>query len=178
MADYYERALYNHILGQQDPKTGMVAYFLPLKAGTHKVYSTPENSFWCCVGSGFESHAKYAENIYSRTRDGLFVNLFIPSVVDWKEKGMRVRLDTEFPESETVRLSISADAPVRAALNLRYPSWSGKAEVRINGKKVKIASKPGTYIVLEREWKDGDFIKFDYKIKKNIKIKKEKRNIK
>ncbi len=177
VADYYERALYNHILGQQDPKTGMVAYFLPLKAGTHKVYSTPENSFWCCVGSGFESHAKYAENIYSRTRDGLFVNLFIPSVVDWKEKGMRVRLDTEFPESETVRLSISADAPVRAALNLRYPSWSGKAEVRINGKKVKIASKPGTYIVLEREWKDGDCIEVAYPMDFHLEFAPDNRNI-
>ena len=59
VADYYERALYNHILGQQDPQSGMVCYFLPLLSGAHKVYSTPENSFWCCVGSGFESHAKY-----------------------------------------------------------------------------------------------------------------------
>lgn len=86
IADYYERALYNHILGQQDPKTGMVAYFLPLKTGSHKVYSTPFNSFWCCVGSGFESHAKYAESIYFHNDKGVFVNLFIPSVLSWKEK--------------------------------------------------------------------------------------------
>jgi DUF1680 family protein len=64
IADYYERALYNHILGQQDPQTGMVTYFLPLLSGSHKVYSTKENSFWCCVGSGFENHAKYGEAIY------------------------------------------------------------------------------------------------------------------
>ena len=77
VADYYERALYNHILAQQDTLSGMVCYFLPLLSGSHKVYSTPEQSFWCCVGSGFESHAKYAEGIYYHGDDNLYVNLFI-----------------------------------------------------------------------------------------------------
>ena len=86
IADYYERALYNHILGQQDPQTGMVTYFLPLLSGSHKVYSTKENSFWCCVGSGFENHAKYGEAIYYHNDKGIYVNLFIPSVVNWQEK--------------------------------------------------------------------------------------------
>lgn len=81
IADYYERALYNHILGQQDPQTGMVAYFLPLLSGSHKLYSTKENSFWCCVGSGFENHAKYGEAIYYHNDRGIYVNLFIPSQV-------------------------------------------------------------------------------------------------
>ena len=79
IADYYERALYNHILGQQDPETGMVTYFLPLLSGSHKLYSTKENSFWCCVGSGFENHAKYGEAIYYHNNQGIYVNLFIPS---------------------------------------------------------------------------------------------------
>lgn len=162
VADYYERALYNHILGQQDPKTGMVAYFLPLKAGAHKVYSTPDKSFWCCVGSGFESHAKYAEGIYYHNRSGLFVNLFIPSVLNWREKGMTVRQDTDFPESGTVRISVSAERPVRTAIYLRYPSWSGKAEIRVNGKKKRISQSPGSYIVLEREWKNGDCVEVTY----------------
>lgn len=97
IADYYERALYNHILGQQDPETGMVCYFLPLLNGAHKVYSTKENSFWCCVGSGFESHAKYGEAIYYHNDGAIYVNLFIPSVVSWKEKGMTLRQETAFP---------------------------------------------------------------------------------
>lgn len=162
VADYYERALYNHILGQQDPATGMVAYFLPLKSGTHKVYSTPDQSFWCCVGSGFESHAKYAESIYYHNREGLYVNLFIPSVLHWKERGMSVRMETDFPESECVKLEVSAEQPVRTAFYLRYPSWSGKVSVCINGKKVKVGQKPGSYIVLDREWKDGDSIELTY----------------
>ena len=97
VADYYERALYNHILGQQDPASGMVAYFLPLQTGTHRVYSTSENSFWCCVGSGFENHAKYAEAIYYHDRDGIFVNLFIPSEVKWQEKGTGLAAGYPFP---------------------------------------------------------------------------------
>lgn len=162
VADYYERALYNHILGQQDPQTGMVAYFLPLLSGAHKVYSTPENSFWCCVGSGFESHAKYAESIYYHDGEGLFVNLFIPSVLDWKEKGMKVRQETRFPASETTVLTLSMAEPVRTTFRLRYPSWSKDVQVRVNGKRVKVRQQPGSYIAIEREWKDGDRIEATY----------------
>lgn len=162
VADYYERALYNHILGQQDTRTGMVAYFLPLLSGAHKVYSTPENSFWCCVGSGFESHAKYAESIYYHDGEGLFVNLFIPSVLDWKEKGMKVRQEIRFPASETTVLTLSMAEPVRTTFRLRYPSWSKDVQVRVNGKRVKVRQQPGSYIAIEREWKDGDRIEATY----------------
>lgn len=156
VADYYERALYNHILGQQDPQSGMVCYFLPLLSGSFKLYSTPMNSFWCCVGSGFENHAKYAEAIYYHNAEGLYVNLFIPSVLTWKEKNMRLTQLTDFPEDDVVRLKVEAATPVNTAIRLRYPSWSKKAEVSINGKSVKVKTKPGTYIVLNRTWKDGD----------------------
>lgn len=162
VADYYERALYNHILGQQDPKTGMVSYFLPLLSGAHKVYSTPNNSYWCCVGSGFESHAKYAEGIYYHNAEGLFVNLFIPSVLNWKEKGISVLQETAFPEKETTKLVISTKTPVRTKIYLRYPSWSGLAKVSVNGKRVRVSEKPGSYIVLDREWKQDDFIEVTY----------------
>ena len=74
----------------------MVAYFLPLLSGSHKLYSTKENSFWCCVGSGFENHAKYGEAIYYHNNQGIYVNLFIPSQVTWKEKGLTIRQETEF----------------------------------------------------------------------------------
>lgn len=98
IADYYERALYNHILGQQDPETGMVTYFLPLLSGSHKLYSTKENSFWCCVGSGFENHAKYGEAIYYHNDKGIYVNLFIPSQVTWKEKRTDASSGNRFSE--------------------------------------------------------------------------------
>lgn len=162
IADYYERALYNHILGQQDPQTGMVCYFLPLLSGAHKVYSTKENSFWCCVGSGFENHAKYGEGIYYRSKEGIYVNLFIPSVVRWKEKGITLRQETAFPEEETTVMTVEADRPVQTTVYLRYPSWSGKVAVRVNGKKIQVRQAPGSYIALTRLWRDGDRIEVVY----------------
>lgn len=108
IADYYERGLLNHILAQQDTESGMVCYFLPMLSGAFKVYSTPEQSFWCCVGSGFESHAKYAEGIYYHGDNELIVNLFIPSELDWEEKGLSLRQTTAFPEEETTRLEVKS----------------------------------------------------------------------
>lgn len=162
IADYYERALYNHILGQQDPATGMVTYFLPLLSGSHKVYSTKENSFWCCVGSGFENHAKYGEAIYYHNDHGIYVNLFIPSQVVWKEKGLILRQETEFPKEETTRFTVRVTNPVVTTVYLRYPSWSKQVEVRVNGRNMKVKQKPGSYIAIAREWKDGDFITATY----------------
>ena len=85
----------------------MVAYFLPLLSGSHKLYSTKENSFWCCVGSGFENHAKFGEAIYYHNNQGIYVNLFIPSQVTWKEKGLTIRQETEFPQEETTRFTMA-----------------------------------------------------------------------
>lgn len=162
IADYYERALYNHILGQQDPETGMVCYFLPLLNGAHKVYSTKENSFWCCVGSGFESHAKYGEAIYYHNDKGIYVNLFIPSVVNWKEKGFKLKQETAFPSAETTVLTVETEQPVQTTVYLRYPSWSGKVSVLVNGKQKSVKQKPGSYIALTRPWKSGDRIEVTY----------------
>lgn len=162
VADYYERALYNHILGQQDPGSGMVCYFLPLLNGAYKVYSTPENSFWCCVGSSFESNAKYGEAIYYHNDDELYVNLFIPSTLTWRDKGMTVTQTTRFPEEGNVSLTIDASSPVSATLKLRCPSWSGRPVVKVNGKKVKNNGRAGSYIDLKRTWRKGDKVEVTY----------------
>lgn len=168
IADYYERALYNHILGQQDPKTGMVTYFLPLLSGSHKVYSTKDDSFWCCVGSGFESHAKYGEGIYYHNDKGIYVNLFIPSIVDWKEKGLVLRQETAFPAEGTTVLTVKAEVPVTTTVYLRYPSWSKGVSVNVNGRKVPVKQMPGSYIAITRTWKDGDCITADYPMQLRI----------
>ena len=161
-ADYYERALYNHILGQQDPQSGMVAYFLPLLPGAHKVYSTPEHSFWCCVGTGFENHAKYGEAIYYHNADELYVNLFIPSQLNWKQKGVKVVQETNFPEDGRVNLTMQTESPVKYALNLRYPIWTKNVEVKVNGKKVHVKQKPSSYITINRTWNNGDKVEINY----------------
>ena len=160
--DYYERALYNHILGQQDPETGMVAYFLPLATGTHRVYSTPENSFWCCVGSGFENHSKYGEQIYSRIPDGLLVNLFIPSQLEMKDKGLRITQTTDFPASPSTVLQIESERPVKSRVGIRKPVWSKGMSVKVNGKKVNVGCNEEGYAMLDRTWKTGDKVEVDF----------------
>ena len=134
IADYYERALYNHILGQQDTLTSMVCYFTPLMTGGYRLYSTRNDSWWCCVGSGFESHAKYQSSIYFHSEKDLYINLFIPSELNWN--GTIVRQETAFPESN--KTSITASSKIN--MKVRYPYWA--AYVKINGKKVK-ADKDG-----------------------------------
>lgn len=161
-ADYYEKALYNHILGQQNPDTGMVAYFLPMLPGAHKVYSTPQNSFWCCVGSGFENQAKYGEFIYYHTKDALYVNLFIPSQLSWKEKGVTLIQQTNFPNSETTTLTLKTTSAIVMPVYIRYPSWATTAVVKVNGKKQTVDAKPGSYIVLNRKWANGDTIEVTF----------------
>lgn len=168
VADYYERALYNHILAQQDPESGMVCYFLPLLSGAYKVYSTPEQSFWCCVGSGFESHAKYAESIYYHGDNELFVNLFIPSRLNWDEKGLVISQSTRFPEEETTVLTIEEAPEETMKISLRYPEWSGRPVVKVNGKKVAVKGCPSSYIEINRKWKKGD--KIDVRYPMNLRV--------
>ncbi len=157
--DFYERALFNHILASQDPETGMFVYFPSLKPGHFKVYSTPEDSFWCCVGTGMENHSKYGETIYFHDANSLFVNLFVASELSWKKKGLVVRQETGFPVSDTTILKIKAKKPVSFALKIRQPAWATDGLfLSINGKKQPVKSAPGCYIAVSREWHDGDKI--------------------
>lgn len=146
IADYYERALYNHILGQQDTLTSMVCYFTPLMTGGYRLYSTRDSSFWCCVGSGFESHAKYQSSIYFHNEKELYVNLFIPSEVNWD--GTVIRQETSFPESNKTTITVRSDLKHETLnLKLRYPYWA--TYMKVNGKKVK-PSKDG-YVEVKSE---------------------------
>ncbi|WP_198175139.1 glycoside hydrolase family 127 protein [Spirosoma telluris] len=162
-ADYYEQALYNHILGQQDPESGMVCYFTPMKAGAYRLYSTPDQSFWCCVGSGFESQSKYGEAIYYHDDKGIYVNLFIPSEVSWKQKGVTLVQETNYPEEATTRLTVQTKAPVQMPFYLRYPAWAtAGVTLKVNGKAIAVNQSPGSYITIERSWKGGDQIELTY----------------
>ena len=103
-------ALYNHILASQDPRTGMMAYHIPLHGAWFMPYNTPHDSFWCCTGTGVENHAKYGDSIYWHDADGLFVNLFIPSELTWRDKGVTLRQQTRFPAEDTTRLELAVPA--------------------------------------------------------------------
>ncbi len=158
-ADYYERALYNHILGSQNPDNGMMCYFVPLKSGEFKRYSTPFDTFTCCHGTGMENHAKYGDSIYWHNENALFINLFIASELRWEQKGLALRLETRYPEEDTVHLKFACKEPVELAVRIRCPGWAKTAPaLKVNGKPADSAAKPGSYAVLARRWKDGDVI--------------------
>ena len=157
--DFYERALYNQILGSIEPKKGMVNYFVSLKPGHFKVYSTPEDSFWCCTGSGMENHAKYPETIFYFDERSLYLNLFIPAELRWKARGLTVRQETKFPENDSTKLTFHCEKPQAFALKLRWPAWAlNGLHAAVNGAEVKLEGKPGSYVGIEREWKDGDVV--------------------
>jgi DUF1680 family protein len=159
--DHYERALFNAILGSQDPDSGMMTYFQATRPGYVKLYCTPVDSFWCCTGSGMENHAKYGDSIYFQDDAGVYVNLFIASRVHWREKQLHITQTTSFPESPRTQLTIETDAPAAFALRIRQPGWSSKATVSINGKEQTVHRTPGNYIVLSRTWRDGDRVEME-----------------
>ena len=157
--DFYERALYNQILASQDPRTGMFAYFISMKPGHFKTYSTPENSFWCCVGTGMENHARYGEAIYAHDSGSLYVNLFIASELNWPTRGVVLRQETAFPEQPSTRLRWQMREPARIALKIRQPFWAASGlTLRVNDQPVSSAADDAGYLALAREWKDGDTV--------------------
>ncbi|MCF7803536.1 MAG: glycoside hydrolase family 127 protein [Candidatus Marinimicrobia bacterium] len=168
--EYYERALYNHILSSQNPDEGGFVYFTPMHPRYYRVYSQPDSSFWCCVGSGMENHSKYDEFIYAHDNDAVYVNLFIPSKVRWQEKGISITQATDFPDIEASTLSIEADSPVKFSLKVRYPSWviEDKYEVKINGKQQKVTGSPGGFSTITREWQSGDTVELRMSMKTRL----------
>jgi len=157
VADYYELALYNHILGSIEPGTGMTTYFVPMSSGHFKIYGAPE-SFWCCNGTGMENHAKYGAAIYFHHADTLWVNLFIPSRLTWRDQGLTITQATDFPQSDQTALTITASQPTAAKILLRIPIWAAGASVKINGQVQDTPAAPGSYATLDRTWQSGDKI--------------------
>lgn len=158
--DYYERALYNHILSSQHPDKGGFVYFTPMRPGHYRVYSQPQTSFWCCVGSGMENHAKYGELIYAHNENDLFVNLFIPSRLTWNEKGIVLTQQTLFPDEEKTSLLIEAAKTSDFTLKIRYPVWvlHNNLKISINGQPVEVVVTQDSYVAIKRIWKKGDKI--------------------
>ena len=157
-ADYYERALYNHILASQQPTKGGFVYFTPMRSGHYRVYSQPETSMWCCVGSGLENHTKYGEFIYAHTEDTLYINLFIPSRLTWKEKNLVLAQESRFPDEEQIRFRVEKSIKKAFSFKFRYPAWAKGASVSVNGKVQDITAQPGEYLTIHRKWKAGDEI--------------------
>ena len=156
-ADFYERTMYNHILSTQHPENGGYVYFTPARPRHYRVYSAPNEGMWCCVGSGMENHGKYNQFIYAHKNDSLFLNLFVASELNWREKGMKITQETKFPFEEQTKIKIT-EGSSQFKLMVRYPSWvaDGALKITVNGKPVKIDSHPSSYVVIDRSWKKGD----------------------
>jgi len=159
-ADYYERALFNGILGTEHPADGQKLYYVSMESGLWKLFGTPLNAFWCCTGTGAESFSKFGDSIYFHDDDGVFVNLFIPSELDWAEKGIRLVQDTKFPEEDTTTLTVRCKQPVRTSLRIRVPYWATEGgTVTLNGQKLSGYAAPSSYFEITRTWHDGDTVK-------------------
>ncbi len=158
LMDYYERALYNHILSSQHPETGGLVYFTQMRPGHYRVYSQPQTSMWCCVGSGIENHAKYPEMIYSHKDNELYVNLFIPSKLSWKEKQIEIIQENRFPDDDKTTITVNPKKKITFTLKLRDPSWvkENTLRVSVNGENYPAMRSDDGFIAINRQWKKGD----------------------
>ncbi|GAA5179923.1 glycoside hydrolase family 127 protein [Rugosimonospora acidiphila] len=156
--DYYERALFNQILGQQDPNSshGFVAYYIPLRAGGIKTYSNDYSNFTCDHGTGMESNTKYADSIYFYSGETLYVNLFIASTLTWPGRGITVTQATTFPTASTSRLTVTGSGHI--AMKIRVPSWTSGMTVKVNGVTQSVTATPGSYLTIDRTWASGDYV--------------------
>jgi len=151
--DYYERTLYNHILSIFNPVQGGFVYFTPMRSGHYRVYSQPQTSMWCCVGTGIENPARYGEMIYAYQGQDLIVNLFIPSTLTWGD--LTVTQENRFPQEPTTDLMLKLEKARRFAVKIRQPWWTTGMKLTVNGTAVTPQAEGG-YLVVTRKWSDGD----------------------
>ena len=172
-ADYYELATFNHILSTQHPEHGGYVYFTSARPRHYRNYSAPNEAMWCCVGTGMENHGKYGQFIYTKKADALFVNLFVASELNWKERGITLRQETTFPYSETSRITVTevsnhnskfSTLNSQFKLMVRYPGWvkPGQFAVKVNGQPVAIVTGPSSYVTIDRQWKKGDVVEINF----------------
>jgi DUF1680 family protein len=173
-ADYSENALYNHILSSIEPDHGRVMYYMSMRPGDYRIHI---NEPFCCQGSGIEHAARFGEAIYFHKGPSLWVNLFIGSTLDWSEQGVKLSMETRYPESGAVKLSLKTSAPVQATIHLRIPGWlKGPVVVKVNGEKQPAAAAAGEFLALARTWKDGDQIELELPLSLRVRPSKDDPN--
>ena len=169
-ADFYELATFNHILSSQHPEHGGYVYFTSARPRHYRNYSAPNEAMWCCVGTGMENHGKYGQFVYTHKGDNLFVNLFVSTELNWKERGIVLRQETGFPYTENSKITI-AQGKGKFTLQVRYPGWvkPGEFDVKVNGKPVSIVTGPSSYVAISRQWKKGDVVELTFPMHNSIK---------
>ncbi|MFC5529465.1 beta-L-arabinofuranosidase domain-containing protein [Cohnella yongneupensis] len=173
--DFYERALYNHILASQDPDTGMKTYFISTEPGHLKAYCSAHDSFWCCTGTGMENPARYTRQIYHATEDAIYVNLFIASRAEFGQHGAIIRQETAFPRTDTTRLVVESGQNALFKLRIRVPYWiSGAVTAVVNGSEAYTCSDHG-YLEIERSWSVDDEV--EIRLPMNLHLYRAKDNV-
>jgi Uncharacterized protein conserved in bacteria len=183
-ADFQERALFNHVLGSIDPTNGSTCYMVCVgDSRQQREYANMFQSFTCCVGTGMENHALHGDGIYYESGDKLWVNIYAPSTAEWKTAGVKLQMETGFPEGDTATLKLTLQSPRKFTLSLRRPYWAGEGfAVTVNGEAVSEGvinpgatgtrggfrgqgrggqssqRKAGSYVELKRVWKTGDTV--------------------
>jgi hypothetical protein len=162
-ADFAERVLFNHILAAQHPGDGRICYFTPLSPGCGRKYETLYDGFTCCTCSGMDSYAKHADFIYAHSEDDLYVNLFAASEVLWRDKGVSLRQDTNFPDEASAKFTFTCAQPVEFTLYARCPAWSVDGiEVLLNGEAQNVSARRGGYAAIKRTWQSGDVVELRF----------------
>ncbi|MEU7924018.1 beta-L-arabinofuranosidase domain-containing protein [Micromonospora sp. NPDC049107] len=167
--DFYERAMINHLLGAQNPadSRGHITYFTPLKPGGRRgvgpawgggTWSTDYNSFWCCQGTGLEINTKLMDSVYFYSGTTLTVNLFVPSELNWSQRGITVTQSTTYPVSDTSTLTLSGTMSGSWSIRVRIPAWTSGATISVNGVAESVTTTPGSYATVTRTWAAGDTI--------------------
>jgi len=176
-ADAYMNTFYNSVLALQNKENGAVTYHLPLSSPRTKKF-LKENDFRCCNGTGIEAFTQLNANIYFHKDAELWVNLYVPSEVNWKEKGVNVEQSCRFPEEPKTTLSVRAQSPTRFAMNVLMPSWANsKTRVLVNGVAVKTVVKPLSYITIDRVWKSGDKVELQFAFECRIEAMADNKNV-
>jgi uncharacterized protein len=175
--DYYERTLLNHRLGAINPETGATQYYLSIVPAAWRTFNTEDDSFWCCTGTGVEEFSKLNSSIYFHDENGVYVNLFIPSELNWREKQVKISQQTKFPDLPETTLVISTSGPTEMPIHLRIPYWVGSdASIKVNGKKLDVTPSPASYLTLARTWNDGDRVELELPMHLHIETMPDERN--
>ncbi len=169
-ADFYEKAMYNHILSTQHPEHGGYVYFTSMRPAHYRVYSTVNNGMWCCVGTGMENHGKYGEFIY--THDGaseLRVNLFVASRLNWKENKATITQETNFPYEEGSKITVNLKKSKKFKMFIRCPEWTDAGySIKVNGQEYAAGATPQSYVEIDRKWKNGDVVEISLPMKVTV----------
>lgn len=161
--DFYETAMFNHILSAQHPQHGGYVYFTSARPRHYRNYSAPNEAMWCCVGTGMEDHGKYGQFVWTHDKgvkaedDALYVNLFVASELNWKDRKMVIRQQTAFPYAETSVVEV-AKGKGTFILKVRKPSWCENFTVKGVGFDADSYEENG-FVCMKRKWKKGDQVK-------------------